>query len=209
MKFSSLFRILCSCGMAAVLVGASTPAAPGSSTVLSLRLLPEEVVLSGPGVSQRLLVLGRGADGLERDVTSRSRFSLAPGGIGQVDPAGRVTSLTDGEATLQVRVGGLTAQVPVRVSPEGVQRPFSFSRDIGTILTKRGCNSSDCHGGVKGRAGFKLSIDALHPREDYRWIGQGGDYQVMSMEAGGALEPRVDMNAPDRSLLLQKPTLQV
>lgn len=209
MKSPSWVRILCSCVTAAVLAGASTPAVAGSSNVLSLRLLPEEVVLSGPGASQRILVLGRGADGLERDVTSQSRFSLASRGIAQVDPAGRVTSLTDGETTLRVRLGGLTAQAPVRASQEGVARPFSFSRDIGTILTKRGCNSSDCHGGVKGRAGFKLSIDALHPREDYRWIVQGGDYQVMSMEAGGAIEPRVDMSAPDRSLLLQKPTLQV
>ena len=209
MKSPSLVRILCSWVTAAVLVAAWTPAAAGSSTVLSLRLLPEEVVLSGPGASQRVLVLGRGADGLERDVTSRSRFSLAPGGIAQVDPAGRVTSLVEGETSLQVRMGGLTAQAPVHVSPKGVQRPFSFSRDIGTILTKRGCNSSDCHGGVKGRAGFKLSIDALHPRDDFRWIVQGGVYQVMSPEAASPVEPRVDLNAPDLSLLLRKPTMQV
>ena len=209
MKSPRLVRILCSCLVATVVVGAWTPAAAGSSTVLSLRLLPEEVVLAGPGASQRLLVLGRGADGPERDVTSHSRFSLASSGVARVDPAGRVTALTEGETTLQVRMGELTARIPVRVSREGTGKPFSFSRDIGAILTKRGCNSSDCHGGVKGRAGFKLSIDALHPRDDYRWIVEGGDYQVMSTEAGGVIEPRVDMDAPDRSLLLQKPTLQV
>ena len=209
MKSPSLVRILCSCVTAAVLVGDWTPAAAGSSTVLSLRLLPEEVVLSGPGASQRVLVLGRGADGLERDVTSRSRFSPASTGIVQVDAAGRVTSLAAGETSLQVRLGELKVRAPVRVAREGARRPFTFSRDIGTILTKRGCNSSDCHGGVKGRAGFKLSIDALHPRDDYRWIVQGGDYQVMSAEAGGDIEPRVDLSAPDQSLLLQKPTLQI
>ena len=195
--------------MATVLLGAVTSAAVGSPTILSLRLLPEEVVLPGPEASQRVLVLGRGADGPERDVTSRSRFSLASNGVVQVDPTGRVTSLAEGETTLLVRIGDLTARAPVRVTQERVQRPFSFSRDIETILTKRGCNSSDCHGGVKGRAGFKLSIDALHPRDDYRWIVQGGNYQVMSTEAGGVIEPRVDLNLPDRSLLLQKPTLQI
>ena len=209
MKSPNLVRNLFSCVMASVLLGAGTPAAAASPTVLSLRLLPEEVVLPNTGASQRFLVLGRGADGLERDVTSQSRFSLASSGVAQVDPAGRVTSLAAGETTLQVRRGELTARASIRVSKDGAQRPFSFSRDIGTILTKRGCNSSDCHGGVKGRAGFKLSIDALHPRDDYRWIVQGGDYQVMSAEAGGAIEPRVDLGAPDRSLLLQKPTLQI
>jgi len=40
-----------------------------------------------------------------------------------------------------------------------------FQTDVEEIFTKRGCNDSHCHGGVKGRGGFKLSHNALDPRE--------------------------------------------
>ena len=39
-----------------------------------------------------------------------------------------------------------------------------------------------CHGGVKGRGGFKLSAAALHPEDDYDWIVKGGTYQVLTTE---------------------------
>ena len=35
--------------------------------------------------------------------------------------------------------------------------PVTFAREIAAILTKRGCNGTVCHGGVKGRGGFKLT----------------------------------------------------
>src|SRR5438128_1859217 len=44
---------------------------------LSLRLIPQEIDLRGANASQRILVLGKYADGLERDVTGQSRFSLS------------------------------------------------------------------------------------------------------------------------------------
>jgi hypothetical protein len=87
--------------------------------------------------------------------------------------------------------------------------PFRFDRDIEGILTRRGCNSSECHGGVKGRAGFKLSINALHPREDYRWIVEGGGYQVMSAEPAVPKRPRIDVRQPEKSLVLLKPTATI
>ncbi len=208
MKSPRLARIPFFWVLAFTLLSPASPAA-GSPAVHSLRLLPDEAVLPAAGASQRFLVLAKGSDGLERDVTSRGVFSLTGGGVAEVDPAGRVTAIGVGETTLQVRVGELTERASIRVSAAKAKPTFSFTRDIGTILTKRGCNSSDCHGGVKGRAGFKLSIDALHPRDDFRWIVQGGVYQVMSPEAASPVEPRVDLNAPDRSLLLRKPTMQV
>ncbi|MBM3774671.1 MAG: hypothetical protein FJW37_05845 [Acidobacteria bacterium] len=50
--------------------------------------------------------------------------------------------------------------------PLAAGRPFSFARDIESVLTRRGCNGSACHGGVKGQAGFRLSGDG--PRESPR-----------------------------------------
>src|SRR5713101_8396590 len=62
------------------------------------------------------------------------------------------------------------------------KKTLDFQTDIEEILTKRGCNDSHCHGGVKGRGGFKLSHNALDPHEDYKWIVKGGTYQVLSAE---------------------------
>src|SRR5205814_1122077 len=82
-----------------------------------------------------------------------------------------------------------------------------FARDVLSILTKQGCNSSNCHGGVKGRGGLKLSLDGYHPEEDYKWIVKGGTYQVLSPEPLPPLNPRVNVQDPPQSLLLLKPTM--
>ena len=93
--------------------------------------------------------------------------------------------------------------------PPAGQKPVNFARDVIVILTKDGCNSSSCHGGVKGKGGFKLSLDGLDPREDYKWIVKGGTYQVLSPEVLPPIRPRVDLQQPEKSLLLLKPTMTV
>jgi hypothetical protein len=86
---------------------------------------------------------------------------------------------------------------------------FDFSREIGTILTRKGCNGASCHGGVKGRGGFKLSSGGFHPKEDYEWIVKGGVYQVLTSEVKGERSPRIDTADPHKSLLLLKATNSV
>ena len=62
----------------AMILSLTIPAASGSTgEVLSVRLVPQEVKLWGAGAAQRVLVLGRFADGLERDVTEQSKFSIS------------------------------------------------------------------------------------------------------------------------------------
>ena len=92
--------------------------------------------------------------------------------------------------------------------PGGSSRPFSFARDVGGILTKRGCNNQECHGSVKGRGGFKLSANALYPKDDYEWIVEGGVYQVLSPEPLGRRQARIDLKQPENSLLLTKSTME-
>ena len=43
--------------------------------LISLRLVPQDVTLWGIQASQRFLVIGKFADGMERDLTEESRFS--------------------------------------------------------------------------------------------------------------------------------------
>ncbi len=175
--------------------------------LLSLRLVPEKITLWGHAASQRFLVLGRYSDGLERDITGKGGFSIADPGRAAVDQRGRVRALADGETMIRVEVDGKSAIAPIRIQEAQTARPFSFARDIGGILTKRGCNTSECHGGVKGRGGYKLSLSAFYPADDYQWTVEGGVFQVLTTESKGPVTPRINLDDPEKSPLLLKPTM--
>ena len=98
-----------------------------------------------------------------------------------------------------------SARIPVEGRKEF---PFNFAWDIGSILTRKGCNGSQCHGGVKGQGGFKLSLDVFYPREDHGWIVEGGTFHVLKPDPGER-RPRIDLEQPSQSLLLLKPTHSV
>jgi len=61
----------------------------------------------------------------------------------------------------------------------------------------------------QGAGGLKLSLEGTDAREDYRWIVEGGTYQVLAPEPKAPIKPRVDTHAPEKSLLLLKPTFTV
>ncbi|MCY3758704.1 MAG: S-layer protein, partial [Acidobacteria bacterium] len=127
-----------------------------AARLLSVRLLPEEVRLQGKGAAQQLLVIGTYADGLERDLTGESRFSLAHPALAAIDARGRVSARSDGRTLLTVQSSGQVLQAAVQVRDSAVSAPLRFDRDIARILTRRGCNSTECHGSVTGQGGFKL-----------------------------------------------------
>ena len=78
-----------------------------------------------------------------------------------------------------------------------IQPSIDFTNDIVPILTKRGCNSGACHGKSTGQGGFRLSLFGFHPEKDYEWITKG------------ARGRRVFSAAPQNSLLLKKPSMNV
>src|SRR5262245_57873690 len=117
------------------------PARAGDSPV-SLRVVPERVTLRGARAAQRFVVLGA-FDGLERDRTGKSRFSISAPRLATLDQAGRVVALADGELELTAEVGKRLARAKVRIEGSKEAAPFSFPRDIGRVLTQRGCNSAD------------------------------------------------------------------
>ena len=190
-------------------LGGSIAAGETEAELLSLRLAPDNAALWGAKASQRFIALGKYSDGVERDVTPEVRFSISKPSIARMDEGGRLVALADGAAVLTAGFGRYTAATKFRVAGLDEERSFSFARDIGGVLTKKGCNGSSCHGGVKGQGGFKVSLNALYPREDYKWIVEGGTYQVLTDEVAGEKKPRVDLEKPRQSLLLQKPAMQV
>ena len=190
---------------------------PAVGRLMTIRLVPEDVTLRGDRASQRFLVLGKFQNGLDRDLTGKAQYSLRNPEVAQLGRETqketpynlRVVALSNGKTALTAVVAGKTAEARIRVEEVEKKRPSSFVRDISGILTKLGCNSSHCHGGVKGKGGFKLSLNALYPRGDYPWIVEGGTYQVLTTEPGGERYPRINFDEPEKSLLLLKPTARM
>ena len=180
-----------------------------SSKLASIELLPAQTTLNWADASQQLVVIGTVADGRRIDLTSEAEFVVSSGAVGRVDSSALFHPLSDGETEIKAAARGHEATARFRVRRSADKRPLSFARDIGGILTKRGCNGAACHGGVKGQNGFRLSDNAGHPHEDYKWIVEGGVFQVMSSESGGPKVPRIDKENPENSLLLLKPTMQI
>jgi cytochrome c553 len=175
----------------------------------SLHLLPGTFELSGPEAAQEVIVMGVFADGLERDLTSACRFSISNPDLAEVHSSGRVFAKSDGTAILRAEIAGQAIEKSIGIRGTQQPRPFSFERQVGGVLTRNGCNAYDCHGGIKGRAGFKLSFNGLRPDDDYEWIVQGGGFQVLTDEILGERIPRVNTADPGKSLILVKPTLQL
>ena len=74
---------------------------------------------------------------------------------------------------------------------------LSFVKDIVPIFTKSGCANSNCHGSIRGQAGFKLSLFGYEPDLDYDAIVKAQDGR------------RVNRSDPARSLILIKPTFSI
>ena len=73
----------------------------------------------------------------------------------------------------------------------------SYRRDVMAVIAKAGCNTGGCHGNQSGKASFKLSL----------WGGDPAfDYDSLTRDFFGR---RVDVFAPDQSLLLLKATAQL
>ena len=177
--------------------------------LLSLSLHPQAVTLRGQGSSQQFLLTGTYSNGIERDFSRQGRFSLSNPRLARVNGRGQVFLLADGEVRLTAAFGGLSVESTITAQASAKTRDPSFALDLEGIFTRQGCNDSHCHGSVKGRGGFKLSSQAGNPREDYRWIVRGGTFQIYSPESAGSETSRVRPEAPEQSLLLLKPTLQL
>jgi hypothetical protein len=171
-----------------------------------LRLVPPSRSIQGAGATQNFLAIATLPGGLERDVTAEAVWTVADPSRAIVSSNGELKAVADGATRLSAAWKGLSATADLRISDVARPREFSFGLDIGVILTRNGCNGASCHGGVKGRGGFKLSAGALHAKDDYQWIVKGGAYQVLTDEVKGPRTPRIDLAHPENSLILRKAT---
>lgn len=164
-----------------------------------LRLLPEEIVLSGPRATQRLLLVesGTGRPSI-RDWTDEARFVVAEPAVASMAGPALVASVADGSTTLEAQLpDGRTASVRVRVLETAKPFLWSFRNHVLPALTKAGCNSGPCHGAGSGQNYLKLSLRGYAPEADHAALTrEGAGRRVLTLE-------------PARSLMLLKPTLAI
>jgi len=159
----------------------------------SLSIEPAPILLHGSNRQQQLLVTARPRSGPPIDVTARCQIISSDPAVATVSGS-VVSGVSDGSAEVRVRLGALTATAPVRVRDAGRFPPVHFTNDVMPIFSKLGCNSAGCHGKASGQNGFKLSVFGFDP---------DADFAALVKEARGR---RVFPAAPERSLLLLKPT---
>ena len=152
----------------------------------SVVLKPDEIRLQGPGATQRFVILG-GTD---------CRASSADRSVVMVDDK-RLVARAPGSTLVEVHCADGWAQTRVEVAETGSAMSVGFERDLLSILTTKGCNSSACHGSPAGQNGFKLSLYGSDPRHDY---------DMILHSHGGR---RISRDALEESLLLAKPSFRI
>ncbi|MGL4550585.1 MAG: DUF1549 domain-containing protein [Gemmataceae bacterium] len=160
-----------------------------------LSVLPSAVSLDGTHAGQRLLVVEALRGEATADLTANATFASSNPAVARIDAAGNVTALSDGEATVTAKVGERTASAVVKVTGTKREHTWSFRNHVIPVLTRTGCNSGACHGALAGKGGLKLSLRGYDP---------AADHFALTRQALGR---RVDREAPEKSLLLLKPTM--
>src|SRR4029077_4938770 len=117
--------------------------------------------------------------------------------VAEVSPTGMVKAVGDGDTTIVATCEGKQVSTPVKVPKTGGPITYSFRNHVIPLMAKVGCNSGACHGALAGKGGLKLSLRGFAPALDHF---------VLTRQVLGR---RVDTVEPNRSLVLQKPTLAV
>jgi WD40 repeat protein/mono/diheme cytochrome c family protein len=170
-----------------------TESLPAGAKVVGLELLPAAIKLSRPFDYVQLLVTAKLDSGDRVDVTRLAQTQAAAANV-TISPSGLVKGIADGATAISVTLGDQTATIPVEVSGVAAEFHPDFIRDVNPLLSRIGCNQGTCHGAVKGKNGFKLSLRGYDPIFDVRAL------------TDDLSSRRVNVASPDDSLMLLKAT---
>jgi len=169
---------------------------PTLAPVTAIDVIPAEFQLRGPRSQQQLVVTGNpGQPGIQ-DLTTNAEYVSSDEKIIQVS-GGVVKPVGNGSATVTVKSGTVTSEVKVTVLGIELPDPVPFHTEVLAALTKSGCNMGACHGSPSGKGGFRLSLRGYDPELDLVTL------------RGEFFNRRSNILAPDESLLLRKPLMQV
>ena len=172
---------------------------PPNAKFVKVEITPTSIDLKTPFEYRQLLVTGILDNGDRVDVTRLAQFT-APAAV-KVSERGQVRPVTDGQGEIKftfqssgTAVPGLSGSIPVKISGQKDPYEVSFTRDVMPALSRIGCNSGTCHGSAQGRNGFQLSL---------RGYDSVYDHRALIDDIAGR---RFNRAAPERSLMLMKPT---
>lgn len=158
-----------------------------------LTMEPAVAYIRGVGGSHTITFTGERPDGTQADVTSLVRVVPDDPTVVKQSAPGRFEALKEGVVKLRATLDGKVAEGAIVVQPRRTLE-LDFANDVAPVFSKLGCNNSNCHGALNGQKGFKLSLFGYDAEADYKAIVE---------DAGGR---RLDVNHPEKSLLLLKPT---
>jgi len=92
------------------------------------------------------------------------------------------------------------APIELRFARPGSSSVPDFQKHVVPLLGKLGCSSAKCHGSFQGAGDFQLSLFGFDFQKDHA---------ALLGEASSEDENRVNLTAPERSLILLKPTRQI
>lgn len=163
----------------------------GEAPLQKLQVDPPQVNLTTAKDRQLLAVQAVYADGITRDVATQATYVLTNPALVRRDGQ-TLYPTADGTTELKVEFGGQAVTIPVKVERAAEVPPISFKLDVMPVFMKAGCNTGSCHGAARGKDGFRLSLFGFDPN---------GDYGRILREQPGR---RIDLAAPDASLLIEK-----
>ncbi len=169
---------------------------PTAAETPKIALLPKEITLTGPEARQHLLAVEVSNGEFAGQIEDLSYTVSDPSVVALED--GVLAAKGNGSTTVTVKAPS-GAEATARVTVKDFDQPWewSFRNHVQSVLSKAGCNSGACHGALAGKGGFRLSLRAYAPEDDYHTIVR---------ETRGR---RVELADPGRSLVLTKPTTAV
>ncbi len=165
-------------------------------------VLPASVSLVGPASSQKLLLQSQIDSGVIGSAIEQPvKWETSDPSVAAVSQ-GIVTAVGDGAAVVTARwttESGAESKVSVDVTVSETQQPreIEFSSHVQAVLARAGCNMGACHGALAGKGGFRLSLRGYDSESDF--------YTIAREDLGR----RVELNSPELSLLLLKPSGKV
>jgi Protein of unknown function (DUF1553)/Protein of unknown function (DUF1549) len=163
----------------------------GKPSVLAVE--PSHLELKGPWDLRQIIVTGRYPDATVRDLTAFCDLAVEGSEVVTTDAGGFLWPHRTGIGRLVIKVGGLSASIPLTVQDLDRPQPVSFRHDMIAAINVGGCNMGACHGTPSGKNGFRLSLRGYDP---------AADYIQLTHDVQGR---RTDRLAPMASLILQKP----
>ena len=165
---------------------------PPPAKVVGLEIVPEKIRLTSPFEYAQLLVTAKLDNGDRVDDTRLVQPVVTENVT--ITSSGIVSATADGVSNVAVKLGDQVASVPVEVVGVDAEVHPDFIRDVNPVLSRLGCNAGTCHGAVKGKNGFKLSLRGYDPIYDVRAL------------TDDLSSRRVNLASPEDSLMLLKAT---